>query len=140
MFIKTAFLLSSTLGFWEGRAFSGFGIFEVIHLAVKKILFLVDGPFIPQDMAYNHHHSPSFSVVFCIDLISLRGHCHFILLDISSFIRFFALSFRLNDFFQFSDIETPLNLEAVCYREKNSSALHVYVSVIEELFCTARQV
>lgn len=99
MFIKTAFLLSSTLGFWEGRAFSGFGIFEVIHLAVKKIRFLVDGLFIPQDMAYNHHHSPSFSVVFCIDLIGLRGHCHFILLDISSFIRFFVLSFLLNDFF-----------------------------------------
>ena len=51
MYINTAFSLKSTLGFWEGRAFSGFGTSEEIRLALRRILFLVNGSFISQDMA-----------------------------------------------------------------------------------------
>lgn len=116
-----------------------FGTSEEIHLALKKTLFSVDCSFIPQDTACNHHYH---SVLYHVDLFGLHSSCHFHLLDISYFIPFFLLSFLLNDFFHFSNIETPLNLETFtfCSREKNSNALQVCVSAIEELFCAARQV
>lgn len=91
--------------------FSGFGTSEEIHQALEKILFLVAISFIPQDIAYNHH---DHSVLCCIDLIGLESYCLFHLWILATLF----LSFLFSDFYHFTNMETHLNLETLCCREK----------------------
>ena len=68
--------------------FQGLGPPEEIRMALRKMLLLVDGSFIPQDVAYDHHGSPSD---FVLTLLPFKAT--FILICETLATSFFSLSF-----------------------------------------------